>query len=57
MEISGIGDEPIQFFQIAEKVEAHLRRAQEDIAQTTQDLTQVQGVFVEQHRAARKKCS
>jgi chromosome segregation ATPase len=34
-------DEPTQLCQISKKVEAHLRRAQEDTAQATQDLAQV----------------
>jgi hypothetical protein len=45
---TGTGDEPTQLHQIAEKVEAHLQRAQEDIAQATQDLIQVKSALVEQ---------
>jgi hypothetical protein len=46
------GDEPAQLHRIVDMVEAHLRRAQEDTAQATQALTQVQGVLVEQRSAA-----
>jgi hypothetical protein len=45
------GDEPTQLHRIADMVEAHLRRAQEDTVQATQALTQVQGVLVEQRSA------
>jgi hypothetical protein len=45
---TGTGDEPTQLHQITEKVEARLRRAQEDTAQATQALTQVQSALVEQ---------
>ena len=38
---TGTGDEPTQLHQIVNKVEARLRRAQEDTVQATQDLTQV----------------
>jgi chromosome segregation ATPase len=50
---AGTGDEPTQLHQIAEKVEARLRRAQEDTAQATQDLTQVQSALVEQQSKAK----
>ena len=36
-----LGDEPTQLHRIVDMVEAHLRQAQEDIAQATQALTQV----------------
>jgi hypothetical protein len=52
MEISGTGDEPTQLRQIAEKVEARLRRAQEDIAKATQALAQEQSAHEEQQRKA-----
>jgi hypothetical protein len=45
------GDEPAQLHQITDKVEAHLRRAQEETTQAIQALTQVQGVLVEQRSA------
>jgi hypothetical protein len=35
---SGTGDEPTHLHQIANQVEAHLQRAQEDTAQATQAL-------------------
>jgi hypothetical protein len=44
----GTGNEPTQLHQITEKVKSHLRRAQEDIAQATQALTQVHNALVEQ---------
>jgi hypothetical protein len=47
-----LGDEPAQLHRIADTVEAHLRRAQEETTQATQALTQVQGVLVEQRSAA-----
>jgi hypothetical protein len=50
MEISGTGDEPTQLRQITEKVEARLRRAQEDIAKATQALVQAQSTHEEQQR-------
>jgi chromosome segregation ATPase len=50
-----LGDEPTQLHRLAETVEAHLRRAQEETEQATQALTQVQGVLVEQHRAAEQE--
>ena len=53
-EIIGIGDEPTQLHQIADKVEARLRRAQEDIAKATQALTQVQSTLVEQQSKAER---
>jgi hypothetical protein len=48
LEQIGTGDEPTQLHQITEKVEARLQRAQEDTAQATQALTQVQSALVEQ---------
>jgi hypothetical protein len=44
----GTGDEPTQLHQIINKIEAHLRRAQEDTSQATQALKQVQRELVEQ---------
>jgi hypothetical protein len=49
---TGTGDEPTQLHQIVDKVEARLRRAQEDTAQATQALTQVQSALVEQQSKA-----
>ena len=46
--IAGTCDEPTQLHQIVDKVEARLRRAQEDTSQATQALTQVQSALVEQ---------
>jgi hypothetical protein len=40
---------------LADTVEAHLRRAQEETEQATQALMQVQGVLVEQRRAAEQE--
>jgi hypothetical protein len=48
----GTGDEPTHLHQIIDKVEACLRRDQEDTAQATQALTQVQSALVEQHSKA-----
>jgi tryptophanyl-tRNA synthetase len=42
-----LGDEPAQLHHLADTVEARLRRAQKETTQSTQDLTQVQGVLVE----------
>jgi chromosome segregation ATPase len=50
IETIGTGDEPTQLRQIAEKVEARLRRAQEDTAQATQALAQVQSAHIVQQR-------
>jgi hypothetical protein len=47
MEILGTGDDPTQLRQIAEKVEAHLRRSQEDIVKATQALVQEQSAHEE----------
>jgi hypothetical protein len=47
-----LGDEPAQLHRLADTVEAHLRRAQEETTQATQALTQVQGVLVEKRSAA-----
>jgi hypothetical protein len=54
-ETSGIGDEPTQLHQIAEKFKARLRRAQEDIAQATQALAQEQSTHKEQWRKAEQE--
>jgi hypothetical protein len=43
-----LGDEPAQLHRIVDTVEARLRRAREETVQATQDLTQVQGVLMEQ---------
>jgi hypothetical protein len=51
------GDEPAQLHRLADTVEAHLRRAQEETTQATQALVQVQGVLVEQRRAAEQEKS
>jgi hypothetical protein len=53
MEIPGIGDDPTQLRQITEKVEARLRRAQEDITQATQALAQEHNTHGEQQRKAK----
>jgi hypothetical protein len=45
---TGTGNEPTQLHKIVDKVEDHLRRAQEDTAQATQALAQVQSALVEQ---------
>jgi chromosome segregation ATPase len=50
-----LGDEPAQLHRLADTVEARLRRAQEETEQATQALTQVQGVLVEQRRAAEQE--
>jgi hypothetical protein len=50
-----LGDEPAQLHRLADTVEAHLRRAQEETEQATQALKQVQGVLVEQRRAAEQE--
>jgi hypothetical protein len=50
-----LGDEPAQLCRLVDATEAHLRRAQEETEQATQDLTQVQGVLVEQRRAAEQE--
>jgi hypothetical protein len=50
-----LGDEPAQLHRLADTVEARLRRAQEEIEQATQALTQVQGVLVEQRRTAEQE--
>jgi len=47
-ETSTLGDEPTQFHQIIDQVEAHLRRAQEDTAQATQALMQEHKALLEQ---------
>jgi hypothetical protein len=44
---AGTDDEPTQLHQIIDKVEACLRRAQEDTAKATQALTQVQNALLE----------
>jgi predicted RNA-binding protein len=50
-----LGDEPTQLHRLADTVEARLRRAQEETEQATQALMQVQGVLVEQRRAAEQE--
>ena len=47
-----LGDEPTQLHQLVDIDEALLRRAQEEKEQATQALMQVQGILVEQRRAA-----
>jgi hypothetical protein len=47
-----IGDEPAQLHQIADTVEAHLRRAQEETTQATQALAQAQEDLLEQRSTA-----
>jgi hypothetical protein len=37
------------------QLEAHLRRAQEEVEQATQTLKQVQGDIIEQHRIAEQE--
>jgi hypothetical protein len=49
------GDEPAQLHQIADTVEARLRRAQEETTQATQALTQVQGVLMEQRNTSERE--
>jgi hypothetical protein len=50
-----LGDEPAQLHRVADVVEAHLRRAQEEAEQATQALKQVQGVLIEQRRVAEQE--
>jgi hypothetical protein len=50
-----LGDEPAQLHRLADTVKARLRRAQEETAQATQALTQVQGVLIEQHSVAEQE--
>jgi hypothetical protein len=52
---SELGDEPAQLHRIADTVEAHFRRAQEETTQATQTLAQVQGDLVEQRSAAEQE--
>jgi hypothetical protein len=49
------GDEATQFHQITDKVEAHLRKYQEETTQSIQALTQVQGVPVERHSSLKRE--
>jgi hypothetical protein len=49
-----LGDEPTQLHRIVDTVEAHLRRAQEETTQATQDLAQVQK-DLEDHRSTAEK--
>jgi hypothetical protein len=44
-----LGYEPTQLHRLANVVEAHLHRVQEEIEQATQALKQVKGIIVEQH--------
>ena len=55
IETIGTSDEPTQLRQIAEKVEAHLRRAQEDTTQATQALMQAQKALLEQQKEAERE--
>jgi hypothetical protein len=50
-----LGDEPSQPHQIVDTVESRLRRAQEEIAQATQTLTQEQGVLVEKRSTTERE--
>jgi hypothetical protein len=50
-----LGDEPLQLHRLVDIVESRLRRAHEETTQDTQDLTQVQGVIVEQRSAAKQE--
>jgi hypothetical protein len=50
-----LGDEPAQLHRLADVIEAHLHRAQEETKQATQALNQVQGVIVEQGRVAEQE--
>jgi hypothetical protein len=50
-----LGDEPAQLHRITDMIEARLRQAQEDREKSTQALTQVQGVLVEQCSAAERE--
>jgi hypothetical protein len=51
-ETSRLGDESAQLHRIADTVEAHLRRAQEETTQATQALAQVQKDLEDQHSVA-----
>jgi hypothetical protein len=52
LETPELGDEPAQLHRIADTVEAHLRRAQEETTQATQALAQVQKDLEDQRSAA-----
>jgi hypothetical protein len=50
-----LGDAPAQLHRLADTVEAHLRRAQEETDQDTQAFTQLQGVRFEQCQAVEQE--
>jgi hypothetical protein len=52
LETPELGDEPAQLHRIADTVEAHLRRAQEETTQATQALAQVQKYLEDQRSTA-----
>ena len=49
------GDEPFQLYNIADTVEVHLRKAQEEIVQSTQALKQAQEEIIEQRWVAQQE--
>jgi hypothetical protein len=49
------GNEPVQLHQIANTVEVHLQKAQEETTQATQALKQAQEEIIEQRRAAQQE--
>jgi hypothetical protein len=49
------GDEPVQLRKIADRVEVHLWKAQEETTQATQALKQAQEEIIEQRRAAQQE--
>jgi hypothetical protein len=49
------GDEPVQLHKIADTVEVHLRKAQEETTQATQALKKAQEEIIEQRRAAQQE--
>jgi hypothetical protein len=52
---SELGDEPSQLHRIADTVKAHLRKAQEEIAQATHALSQVYKELEEKHSVAEQE--
>jgi hypothetical protein len=50
-----LGDEPAQLHRIADTVEAHLRRAQEETTQATQALAQAQEDLLEKRSTAERE--
>jgi hypothetical protein len=49
------GNEPVQLRKIADIVEVHLRKAQEETVQATQALKKAQEEIIEQHQAAQQE--